>query len=109
MTRSTAGWGSDTVDYALSPGAETSSSNASATGGLGNDWLIMIENVTGSPFADTITGSSDPNTLLGGAGNDTLQGLGGDDTLDGQIDVDSVDGGANCDECLAETLANCEH
>lgn len=105
------GEGVDIASYANAPGAvvvDLSFYNASATGSAGNDWLSLIENVTGSGFADTITGSVEANVLFGGGGNDTLLGLGGKDTLSGQVGVDSVDGGVDVDTCLAETKANCE-
>ena len=105
------GPGIDTATYANAAGAVTvdlSVYNASASGSAGNDWLLNVENVTGSAYADKITGSTAANVLLGGAGNDTLLGLGGNDKLDGQTGVDNVDGGADVDTCLAETKANCE-
>jgi Ca2+-binding RTX toxin-like protein len=105
------GAGIDTADYSTAQAAVTvdmSTYAATATGGAGNDWLSLVENVTGSPFADSITGSSVANVLLGGNGNDSLAGLGGNDLLDGQSNVDSLDGGANTDKCLGETLLNCE-
>jgi Ca2+-binding RTX toxin-like protein len=105
------GPGTDTADYSTATGPVTvnlSSYNATATGAAGNDWLMLIENVTGSASGDTITGSADANVLLGGAGNDKLFGLGGNDKLDGQVGVDSVDGGINIDTCLAETKVSCE-
>jgi Ca2+-binding RTX toxin-like protein len=105
------GQGIDTASYSNAPAAvvvDLSSYSASATGAAGNDWLSLVENVTGSGFGDTITGSAGANVLLGGNGNDTLFGLGGNDRLDGQVGVDSVDGGLDVDTCLAETKANCE-
>ena len=105
------GPGSDTVDYSQSAAAETidlSSYAASASGGDGSDWLSLIENVTGSKYADSITGSAEANVFKGGAGNDSLLGLGGDDLLDGQADTDTLDGGMNTDTCKGEKLANCE-
>jgi len=63
------GQGIDTPSYANAAGAvvvDLSFYNASATGSAGNDWLSLVENVTGSPFGDTITGSAATNVLLGG-------------------------------------------
>jgi Ca2+-binding RTX toxin-like protein len=105
------GSGIDMVTYANAPAAVTvdmTTYAATATGGAGNDMLSTLENVTGSPFADSITGSSATNILLGAGGNDALAALGGNDTLDGGADVDSVDGGADLDSCLGETRVNCE-
>jgi Ca2+-binding RTX toxin-like protein len=105
------GQGIDTASYTNAPAAvvvDLSFYNASATGGAGNDWLSLVENVTGSGFGDTLTGSAAANVLLGGNGNDTVSGLGGNDKLDGQVGIDSVDGGLDVDTCVAETKANCE-
>ena len=90
------------------------------------DTLVGIENVTGSPYADTLTGlaaaasvlnggggkdtltgGSEADTLMGGAGDDTLNGGGGnnklmggagDDTLTGGAGNDTLTGGAGSDE-----------
>jgi Ca2+-binding RTX toxin-like protein len=105
------GPGADTADYSKATAAvvvDLSSYVGTATGGADNDWLSLVENINGSPFADTITGSADPNVIKGGGAGDKLFGLGGDDTLNGEAGTDSVDGGANTDACVAETLANCE-
>jgi hypothetical protein len=45
--------------------------------GDGDDTLSGIEDVVGSPFADTIRGDAEPNQLFGGGGIDELLGGGG--------------------------------
>ncbi len=45
-----------------------------ASGAFGNDTLLNIENVEGSPFDDQITGTGIGNTFVGRGGNDTLVG-----------------------------------
>jgi Ca2+-binding RTX toxin-like protein len=101
------GLGEDTVSYR---GAEAAVIvdllERRASGGAGADEINSgIDNVIGSPFADTLVGTDAPNLIepLGGA--DKVQALGGDDTIrarDGAKDdiscgsgVDSavVDGG----------------
>jgi len=62
----------------------------SASGGLGNDTLRNIEDVTGSIFGDTLTGSAADNRLEGADGNDSFISTRGGDTLDGGAGVDSV-------------------
>jgi Ca2+-binding RTX toxin-like protein len=58
--------------------------NATATvGGVAEDTIVNIENITGGSAADTLTGDGLANTLAGNGGNDTLSGLGGNDTLTG--------------------------
>ena len=89
-----------------------------SSGGDGNDVLISIEGLLGSPFNDTLTGSNGDNDLIGGLGNDLITGLDGSDYLEGDpgadtllggdgIDFlyggagnDSLDGGAGIDEAL---------
>jgi hypothetical protein len=66
-----------------------------------------IENVIGTPFADTLVGNDGPNvlsgddgddTLVGGGGNDTLLGGAGDDLLSGGPGADTFDGGPGNDK-----------
>ncbi|MFN3235370.1 MAG: beta strand repeat-containing protein, partial [Gammaproteobacteria bacterium] len=50
-----------------------------ATKGAGNDWLINIDNVIGSDYADTLSGNVGNNTINGGDGDDLLTGVGAAD------------------------------
>jgi Ca2+-binding RTX toxin-like protein len=68
-----------------------------ATGASSTDTLISIENLTGSPYADSLTGDGNANALDGGGGNDTLNGLAGNDSLSGAAGDDTLDGGAGND------------
>jgi Ca2+-binding RTX toxin-like protein len=61
-----------------------------AHGGGGNDTLFEIENLTGSPFADSLIGNASANVLDGGGGDDILIGGLGDDTLNGGAGADRV-------------------
>jgi Ca2+-binding RTX toxin-like protein len=61
-----------------------------ASGGLGNDVLRNIEDVTGSVFDDTLTGDAGDNRLEGGDGNDSFHSTAGDDILDGGAGLDRV-------------------
>jgi|CXWL01.1.fsa_nt_gi Ca2+-binding RTX toxin-like protein len=73
--------GSDTASYSTAASAViVNLLLGTATGGAGNDSLISIENITGSPHADTLTGDANPNILDGGAGADNLKGGLGDDS-----------------------------
>jgi len=75
--------GSDTVSYAYAAAAvqvNLTLSTAQATGGSGSDTLLNVENLTGSPFADTLTGNAAANVLDGKAGTDTLTGKAGNDS-----------------------------
>jgi Ca2+-binding RTX toxin-like protein len=78
------GDGIDTVSYAgVATGVQVNLNPDSYFNGTGSDWLISIENVTGSAFADTLTGNAGANALSGGGGNDRLTGGLGRDMLTG--------------------------
>jgi Ca2+-binding RTX toxin-like protein len=70
------GTGWDRVLYTTSPaGVTVSMTTGSATDGFGGtDTLSHIEEVWGSPFADSMSGGSGAESFEGGAGNDTLDG-----------------------------------
>ncbi len=82
------GAGVDTVTYADAASGVTVVLGTPGTPTLGNgtsgenDSLEQLENLIGSPFADTLTGNALDNRLTGGAGNDVLSGGAGDDTFD---------------------------
>lgn len=81
--------------------------------GEGRDTLVLIENLTGSRFADTLTGSNGPNVLNGGSGNDKLNGIGGNDTINGAGGNDKMNGGSGIDSCnggpgFADSRIACE-
>jgi len=59
-------------------------------GGIAEDTLSRIENVTGGSGADMLVGDGENNILSGGAGADILQGNGGNDTLDGGEGLDTA-------------------
>lgn len=62
---------------------------AAGTGsGDGEDTLIGIEDVAGTPFADTILGDAEPNELYGGGGTDELTGAGPGDAAFGGTGLD---------------------
>jgi hypothetical protein len=80
------GAGSDTVTWAygvIGAVGVTASLASGTASGSGNDTLIGIEHLIGSPNADRLTGDGNANSLSGGLGNDTLDGGGGADTLTG--------------------------
>ena len=99
------GTGLDVATYATSASGVTASldgvandgnaadDNAGATrrDNIGAD----VEDLTGSPSADTLTGSGLANVITGGTGQDTLTGLDGNDTLDA-FDA-FADASINCD------------
>jgi Ca2+-binding RTX toxin-like protein len=66
---------------------------------LGSDTLVpvTVENVVGSPGADTITGNAFDNFVNGKAGDDTATGGDGADTLVGGAGGDSLSGQAGND------------
>ncbi len=94
----TAGIG-DTASYAGGGAVTVSLTIATAqnTGGAGTDTLSLIENLTGSSYADTLTGDGMANILSGGADKDTLYGMDGIDILNGEAGDDTLVGGAGAD------------
>ncbi len=104
----------DTAVYARATGGVVADlATGTVTGAAGNDTLLGIENLGGSPFADLLTGSASVNSLVGGAGADTLIGAGGDDVLDGGYGRDWLQGGADDDTLMGgagdDTLDGGEH
>jgi Ca2+-binding RTX toxin-like protein len=76
--------GSDTADYSDATGSGLVvdlMNSVSSGGGLGNDTLSNIQNLSGSAFNDVLMGDDGDNTLIGGAGNDILYGHGGNNSL----------------------------
>jgi Ca2+-binding RTX toxin-like protein len=61
------------------------------------DFLMGIENLIGSSYADTLTGDTGNNVLDGGGGSDTLNGEAGADTLWGGGGADTLNGGGGAD------------
>ncbi|WP_299376516.1 calcium-binding protein [uncultured Tateyamaria sp.] len=61
------------------------------------DYLVAIENVTGSDANDVLTGDANDNVLNGGLGDDTLSGGDGHDRLDGGFGDDVLNGGLGDD------------
>ncbi len=96
--------GGDGKDYVIytdaTAGVAISLVNGTASGGGGNDTLVSIETVFGSPFADTITGDAGANLLFGRAGDDTIDGGAGDDTLSGDEGNDALIGGLGLDTVI---------
>ena len=92
----------DVVIFWVSPNGVTVDLGAETAEGEGNDDLIDIEGVSGSPFAgDTLVGDGENNYLDGYGGDDTLSGMGGDDWLSGGAGTDQIDGGPGTND-LAE-------
>ena len=100
----------DTVSYALAGsgavfldgiGVEVDL-GAGAAKGDGEDTLRGIEDVVGTPFADTIVGDAQPNALYGGSGIDELIGSGAGDAAFGGTGPDLCRGAATADSCELE-------
>ncbi|HEX8105352.1 MAG TPA: calcium-binding protein [Solirubrobacteraceae bacterium] len=99
--------GAGTADYRDAGGPVTVDLTApapQATGAAGNDTLLYVDHLIGTPYADSLTGNGSANRLEGGAGADTLRGGGGTDriligsTAAGKADgADDADGGAGID------------
>jgi Ca2+-binding RTX toxin-like protein len=106
------GPGRDTASYADAPSAISADLLAQTASGDGDDSLVGIEQLVGSPFNDHLIGSQGPNRLTGGAGDDTLKGLAGNDVLVGGPGNDTLDGGPGSDTCRQNagtgTVVRCE-
>ncbi|MFO0295361.1 MAG: hypothetical protein ACK51F_18640, partial [Rhodospirillales bacterium] len=77
--------GNDIVDYTQATATQAVTVDlglGTATGGLGNDTLISIEDARGGAGNDVLMGSAGTNTLRGAGGNDLLDGQGGNDAAD---------------------------
>ncbi len=90
------GTGTDTADYSAAlnvPIASLGGNFALATwpAGVGSDSLVNLENVNGSPGADTIIGDGSDNVLRGLGANDFIRPAGGDDSVQGGNGTDTVD------------------
>lgn len=96
------GAGIDTADYSDKTKAVVATLNGSiktavTVGGVAEDTIRNIENLTGGSTADTLTGNGLVNTLIGNAGNDVLNGMGGNDILRGGLGKDILSGGVGQD------------
>ena len=80
-----------------------------ATTPHGDETVISLEGVRGSPEDDVLLGTNGADSVSGDAGNDRIDGRGGDDMLFGDEDVDAVAGGPGEDVCGGERLMECEH
>jgi Ca2+-binding RTX toxin-like protein len=118
------GAGIDVADYSDKGAAISVSLNTAAlanvqVGGMVEDRVRNVENVTGGAGNDTLGGDSlayglaggaGHDSLAGGAGNDTLSGGAGNDTLVSGLGADLLTGGAGPDRfdfnAIAETPIN---
>lgn len=71
----------------------------------GNDHLVGIEDVIGSPFRDSITGNTEPNVLYGAGGEDRLVGNGPGDAAHGGSGSDVCEGFFEEDSCGPESAS----
>jgi Ca2+-binding RTX toxin-like protein len=92
------GSGTDFAIYNTNGAVQVNLATNSAIGGLGNDTLDSIENVTVyGTGANTLTGNGGNNRLEGGDGNDTIVGGNGNDMIHGNSGNDSIRGGHGAD------------
>lgn len=92
------GEGNDTITYESASASVIVDllTGAAMLGGV-RQTITGVENVIGSPFADSLFGDAGPNVLEGRDGNDVLVGGNGDDTLRGGNGNDRLDPGAGRD------------
>lgn len=109
----TGGDGFDLVSFFEAPVPVSASLTTGTATGEGNDTLVGIEDLAGSPHlpGDDLTGDANQNLLFGVEGDDRLFGMEGDDYLDGGSESDTLDGGPHVvgDQCVSgEVLLECE-
>ncbi|MEA2446978.1 MAG: hypothetical protein QOK47_615 [Actinomycetota bacterium] len=103
------GGGADLAVFASAANSVVADLATGNATGEGTDTLSGIENLWGSPSADTLTGDDGPNAIYSLGGNDRITAAAGDDRLDGGTGIDALDGGDGNDRCSAgETNTNCE-
>jgi len=93
------GNGVDTASYAgAATGVVASLANPLInTGDAKGDTYSLVENLSGSSYADRLIGDGKTNVLNGGAGDDVLEGGDGDDVLIGGFGADRLIGGTGSD------------
>ncbi len=96
------GRGLDTADYSEKTAAVSVILSGSRwadvrVGGVREDRIKNIENITGGSGDDSLIGDRLSNVLTGGAGDDVLNGGTGNDVLNGGTGNDVLDGGAGTD------------
>jgi Ca2+-binding RTX toxin-like protein len=89
--------GRDRVSFAGSRKRVSVNLATDSATGWGDDFILLIEDVTGSAHNDAIKGSIRANHLNGGRGNDRLGGLGGSDVLEGRGGRDRLSPGPGSD------------
>jgi hypothetical protein len=88
------GTGQDAAAYAAAPAGVAVTLDELANDGMAGERDNVhrdVEDLYGSPFADTLAGSRARNTLDGGGGDDVLTGRGGTDGLYGGPGDDTID------------------
>jgi Ca2+-binding RTX toxin-like protein len=96
------GAGSDAVSYAQAPAAVTVDL-ARTTQPTDGDRLNSIEDLVGSPFADTLAGNLVANRIVGGPGADTLAAGAGNDVVEARDgEGDRVSCGTDADTAISD-------
>jgi Ca2+-binding RTX toxin-like protein len=99
------GAGRDTVDYDAPLGTPRRGGVRADLDGKADDGSpgerdqirTDVENLGGTPFADTLTGNGRANEIVGAGGADRIFGLAGNDTIDAVLGSAVVDPGAGAD------------
>ena len=110
------GAGTDTIDLSgvnqgatvfITPGywgfvGSQKAATITSSGQITVNFGSIIENLTGSSFADKLYGNDADNFIAGDLGNDWLEGWGGNDVLVGGLGDDQLNGGAGIDTAQFE-------
>ncbi len=91
--------GSDTASYEhATAGVVASLPNPGTnTNDAAGDTYNLVENLRGSPLADSLFGTNSANTLEGLAGDDAIKGASGVDKINGGLGDDTLTGGFSND------------
>jgi Ca2+-binding RTX toxin-like protein len=87
------GDGIDVVNYNYATAGVTVTIDGVANDGQtgeGDNVLLDVEDLIGSPYADVLVGSNGPNMIRGALQGDTITGLGGRDELFGEDGNDTI-------------------
>ena len=108
------GPGTDAVSFADAPAGVTIDL-ARTTQPVGGDQFVAIEDVIGSPFADTLSGNEAANRIVGAGGADVVAAGGGADRLElREGEGDRAECGAGADAVVSDrrsldaVAADCE-
>lgn len=98
------GRGRDVARFARSAAGVSADLGLGTAIGEGEDELVGVEGLRGSPRPDSLTGDGRDNEIWGGAGDDVLDGRGGENRLDGGEGFDICMNAATKERCEGDAV-----